>query len=96
MKRGAADFCTAEDHGHRQVEVILTLVLLFFSGVVHAWSADSLFLSGLVHAWSVDYFSLWQFFWLGDDAGRPATITQQPPDSNGTYFGSSMEKALQS
>ena len=72
--------------------MILTLVVLFFSGVVHAWSVDSLFLSGLVNAWSVDSFSLLQFFGLGDDAGGPATITQQPPDSNGTYFGLRMEK----
>ena len=32
---------TAEDHGHRQVDMILMLALSLFSGLVHAWSADS-------------------------------------------------------
>ena len=83
----------AEDHGHRLVEMFLTLFVFSLSGLVHAWSVDSL--SGLVHALSVDsvlFFSLFAVLYKslicgqGDDAGQQTTITQQPPHSDGTDY----------
>ena len=88
----------AEDHGHRLVEMFLTLFVFSLSGLVHAWSVDSL--SGLVHAVSVDSVLLSLLLFClgctkpcvvlcrgqGDDAGQQTTITQQPPHSDGTDY----------
>ena len=57
------EVCTAEDHGRRRMEVILTLAVLFFSGVVQAWSVDSL------------SFSLWQILgWVMMPAVLPPSL----------------------
>jgi hypothetical protein len=65
--------------------ILISVVFLSLSGLVHAWSVDSLSfsLSSLLFLFKL-YKSL--ICGQGDDAGPLAAITQQPPHSDGTVL----------